>query len=161
LVVQVRELKQKYESELGAYQEALAAARTKEQVKAALDKHPPTDQYAKKFLDLARRGPKTEAAAEALVWVASHPTGPPAADDPRAQALKLRARDHLADDRGGRVCTLQTRPLDPAGESFLRACAKSKNPGVQARATMSLALNRRLRLGLLERLADDPSTSAD
>jgi thiol-disulfide isomerase/thioredoxin len=155
----LRELEQEYRKEAQAFQKALAQATTPQaKAKIAREKAPRHDRYALRFLDLARKYPRSAAAVDALVWVVLHPTPPaPKGDDPRTRALEVLRARHADSDRLGPLCTQLVFDLGPASEALLRAVLrKTATAAVEARACTSLAQNLKFRAREIARLRDDP-----
>jgi thiol-disulfide isomerase/thioredoxin len=141
-------LAKEFDDALAAYQKAYQAARTpEEKQKVVKEKHPPVADFATKFMALARQHAGTAAAADALVWVVTHPLD---AAQPEAklrdEALGLLGKHHADSDAVGSLCTQLVLLVDPATEKFLRAVReKAKKVPVKARAVASLAVNLRHR----------------
>lgn len=159
-----RELNEEFNEAMGKFHKAFEATKTADEKKKVFETlQPRTDYYTPKFMALATRYPKSNAAVDALVWVVTHPVG---GESPRAglrdKALDLLLAEHLKDRRLGMLCTRMVHSLDEASEKFLRqASAKGPTFGIQARACASLAHNLKFRARLVRSLKDDAEAAKD
>lgn len=155
---QIKALIQEHKEAVDAYRKAVREAKTaEERQKVAEEKAPKPEKYAARFLELAEKAPKTPAAAEALVWVATNAAGPAGKDNPQAKARALLRRDHLESDKLGPLCSSLSRSLDKDAEALLRAVL-DKNPHkeVQGLACMALADYLKNRTETVARLREQP-----
>ena len=159
-----RELNDEFDEAMGKFRKAFEAAKTVDDKKKVFDTlQPRTDYYASKFMALATRYPKSNAAVDSLLWIITHPVG---AESPRAdlrdKALGLMLTSHLKDKRLGTLCTRMVHSVDEASEKFLRqAYAKGPTYGIQARACASLAHNLKFRARLVRSLKEDAEVVKD
>jgi thiol-disulfide isomerase/thioredoxin len=154
----LRALLAQHDVEMQVFQKALEGAATaEEQQKVYREKHPRPADYAPRFMDLAVNFPKSPAAVDAFLWVVLNPVEAAAKQSElRPRALKILARDHLKDEKLGRLATQMVQTVDPASEAFLGALLeKSPTQGNQARACASLAQNLKHRGRLIGRLEED------
>lgn len=152
-----RALAKEHAAALAASQKALRAARTADERKKALEKHPKVEAFAPRFYALATRHPASRAAVDALAWVVLRPAPPGSkAAGLRPKALERLTTDHIKDPRLGPLCTALVTTIDADSESFLRrVLARSLAAGVKARACASLAHNLKYRARLVLQLKDD------
>jgi thiol-disulfide isomerase/thioredoxin len=158
-----RSVEKDYDEALAGFQKAYLTAKTvAEQQKAFKDLYPTPEAYAPRFMQVAVDHPGGPAAANALVWVVLHPVEPPGrGSELRAKALRQLVRDHVQDEKLGRLATQLVFSLDDASEEFLRAVLdKAKAKGTQARACAALAQNLKHRGRLVPRLKADPAAVA-
>ncbi len=136
---QYKELAKKYEADFQAFVEADRAAKTDEENQAFLSMPGRSPwMYARGFLDLAQRYPRTPAAEDALIWVGEHVLYRPEAH----QALKHLAGDYARSEKLGRVFRRQAKSNagSLAAEGLLReAIARSPHRDVRGLAHYWLA----------------------
>ena len=103
----------------------LRKAKTEEDRKRARAMFPSLEQYALRFLALAEDKPDRSAAIDALLWVVE--AGLLTHDSQRSVAPLVGTamdgvlKDHLADDKVGRVCLRLVHYPSPLRDRFLRA----------------------------------------
>jgi thiol-disulfide isomerase/thioredoxin len=154
----LRALLAEHDSEMQAFHKAVAAAKTAaEQQKVYQEMHSSASRYAPRFMALAGKHPDSPAAVDALIWVALNPIEAAAKESElRPRALALLRRNHLKNDKLGRLCTQMVQTVDTASEEFLQTLLeKSPVAGIQARACASLAQNLKHRGRLIPRLEED------
>ncbi len=97
---------------------------------------PNVEEYARRFLELAKTDPVDAAAFEALAWVKTHnPQGREA-----EEALELLGKNHVKDQRLSPVLQELRTSRSPAAETLLRtALENSPHREVRAQACYSLA----------------------
>jgi hypothetical protein len=128
LVNEVRTAQQEF------YKEYSKAKTNEERQKLYAEKYPKPDDYAKKFLELAKKHPKDPAAVDALVWVSTNAPFGSEGDE----ATKTLLEDHVTSEKLGPLCGRLV--YVPTGEKTLRTILE-KNPhkDVQGQACYSLA----------------------
>src|SRR5262249_40292274 len=93
-------------------------------------------EFAEKFLELASKHPRDDAAIDALGWVLTNDAAGTAAQ----RAVEMLLKDHLASTKLGQLCKRLGQSESLAAESLLRRLMdRSPNRGVQAQACFSLA----------------------
>jgi ribosomal protein L12E/L44/L45/RPP1/RPP2 len=136
-------LSQRYRSLVGAFQSAqqsyfaaLRVADTGAAQRRAETRRPDIEDYARRFLELAKTNPADAAAFEALAWITTNsPHG-----RQTAEALELLAKNQVGDKRLGSVLQHLGASRDPAAEKLLRASLESSpHREVRAQACYSLA----------------------
>jgi hypothetical protein len=134
---QVKSLEDEYDKAYQEFLKAYQAAKTPEdKQKLISDKMPKAQDYAGRFLELARKNPKDPAAVKALVWVMTRSRGGKEYDT----ALDILARDHLDDPSMLQVAQNLANGTSPAAEKLLRGLLeKNKSKEVQGWAAYSLA----------------------
>jgi hypothetical protein len=117
----------------------------------------PNVALAPKFVAFAEKYPKEDAALDALIWVMTDNVGPPTITDAHAKAIQILIRDHIQNEKLGRVCQSFGQRFDKQSESFLRVVLeKNKNGAIQAEAGLALAQMVAQRAMIVKRLKDDP-----
>jgi len=132
-------LQKEFEEAMQRFVEVYQKAEGEEAQRKAFEEcYPKPDEFAPRFLAIAREFPKDPVAVEALTWVVSNSQASPAADE----ALEILARDHVTSDQVEDVCATLAFSRSPGAEKFLRAVLE-KNPKheVQGKACFSLAEN--------------------
>src|SRR5207249_3207365 len=128
VLVKYLSLKQKHSKQVQAFQKAYESATTPQaKEKALADHRARVEDLAAGFLDLARKAPRQNVAADALIWVVNHPTGPTTGKDMRSQALELLRTQHIRSERLGQLATQLIDAPDEASEALLRS-ALAKSP---------------------------------
>ncbi len=143
---------EQYASLMAEYQESLKrataeieAAKTNEERQKAVASYPTVDRIGPRFLELARKYPRTSAACDALVWIVGQ--GRVTSDyfpSPRielmGEAMERLAKDHLDDRRVGVLCRTLAVYASPLRDKFLRTVyEKATNREVRGYACLSLA----------------------
>jgi hypothetical protein len=131
-----RALEREYQAAQQSYFAALRAATTGAEQRKADARRPKVEDYARRFLELAKTDPADAAAFEALAWITTHsPRGREA-----EEALELLAKNHVGDKRLGSVLQELKASRSPAAETLLRAALESSpHREVRAQACYSLA----------------------
>ena len=159
-----RALAEGFDEASALFRKAFDAAKTPEAKKKAIDTlQPRAEDFAVRFVALAKANPKSPAAVDSLSWVITHPISPesPRADL-RAKALESLASDYLDDARIGKLCTQLVHSADEASEKFMRQVyAKGSTAGMKARACASLAHNLKFRARLIRSLKEDADAVKD
>jgi hypothetical protein len=138
----LKALRQEYNTTQQTFFKEYQTAKTdEERQKLFQEKYPQPAKYAPRFLELAEKNPKDPAAVEALVWIVSNGQAMGGKDNPRAKALAILGRDHLASDKIGAVCDTLVYSQDAESETFLHKVL-DKNPSrdVQGRACLDLGM---------------------
>ncbi len=122
--------------------EGTREAKSEAERKAANRGLPDRREYARRFLDLARKASDSAAAVDALVWVVRNGARTPEGDE----AVRKIAEHHLQSDRIAPVChALGVRGA--SGEGVLRRILEENaSPGIRGRACLALAFAQSLRL---------------
>ncbi len=115
---------------------AIYRARTPKMDREAMGLMPSVPEFSRKFYEVARESPGSDAALNAIFWILTYAPGGQEAEE----GLKLLARNHLDDVRlAGPLVGLVEWPTR-ALEDLLRAAKDtSKAPEVKAHATLALA----------------------
>jgi hypothetical protein len=131
-----RALAREYQSAQQFYYKALQTAKTSTERRQAEALLPKPEDYAARFLELARASPTDPAALDALNWILTYsPHGPQA-----ERALELLASNQLQDKRLTSVLQRLGTSRLPAAENLLRAALdKSPHREIRAQACYSLA----------------------
>jgi thiol-disulfide isomerase/thioredoxin len=159
-----RVLTEEFDEAMVGFRKAFEGAKTPADKKKVLDTlQPRAEDFAPRFMSLARLHAESPAAVDSLFWVVTHPVGPAS---PRAalrgKALESLSSDHIKDKRLGKLCTQLVHSADAASEKFLREVyAKGSTAGVKARACASLAHNLKFRARLVRALKDDTDAVKD
>jgi hypothetical protein len=116
-----------------AYQQAKTDAERK---KVFGEKYPKPQDYAGRFLELAKKHPADPAAIDALAWIATNVRSGKENDE----ALEVLFRDHVQSEKIGAVCSMLVYSQAPGVEDKLRAVVE-KNPhhATQGQACYALA----------------------
>jgi peroxiredoxin len=143
---------EQYASLVAEYRESLKqatsgieAAKTKEERQKAIASYPTVDRIGPRFLELARKYPRSSAACDALVWIVGQ--GRVTSDyfpSPRielmGEAMERLAKDHVDDRRVGVLCRSLVVYASPLRDTFLRSVyEKATNREVRGYACLSLA----------------------
>jgi hypothetical protein len=152
------ELRKEYQKAQQAFFSAIGGAKTpEEQSKKMADASPAFEKVLAKFVELAEKHPKDDAAIEALQQVLSNQfvqSGPKGA---RARAVELLLKDHVASDKLGPLCQVLGGGLDKKNEALLRAVLdKNTHKPVQAEAVLALAQNLQQRAEVAKAIAANP-----
>ena len=108
----------------------------------------------RKFLDLARRHPKSPVAVDALMWVASKSRG----GAELKQALETLSKNHLKNPKLADLCRRLARKPSTATERLLRKLLKdSPHKAVRAQACFHLADYLKRQIQRIETLKADPN----
>jgi hypothetical protein len=131
-----RALEREYQAAQQSYFVALRAATTGAEKRQIDARRPKVEDYARRFLELAKTDPADAGAYEALAWIMTRsPQGREA-----EEALGLIAEHHVKDKRLGAVLANLKASRTPASEALLRAALKdSPHRDVQAQACYGLA----------------------
>jgi hypothetical protein len=133
-------LVQEHQAAIAEYSSAYQRAKTDAEREKVSAKYPQPQQYAPRFLALARKNPKDPAAIDALVWVAVYSRSGAEFDE----ALKLLAADYVGSDKLGQVCQMLAYTSTPQSEKFLRLVLE-KNPNKEVQGTACLSLGQILK----------------
>jgi hypothetical protein len=129
-----------------------------ERTKQLKDKLP---KFAPKFLALAEKYPKDQAALDALIWVTKDFLG---REDERevtlSKATAILLRDHLESPKLGEVCEALSQQLTGAkqGVFFTAVMEKSPHKEVQAEACLALVNGQLMRALMAAELQKDPAS---
>jgi hypothetical protein len=131
-----RALADEYETAQQSYFVNLRAATTGAEQRQADKRRPKVEDYAPRFLALAKTNLADPAAFDALAWITTHsPHGREV-----EEALELLAKDHASEKRLGSVLQNLNASRSPAAETLLRvALQSSPHREVRAQACYSLA----------------------
>jgi len=97
-------------------------------------------EYAPRFLEIAEKNPKDDAAFEALGFVLNAAQGTPTAD----KAIDLLLKDHIKSKRMGQFCAFLGMSGSPGAEKVLRAVME-KNPEKEVKVQATLSLGQMLK----------------
>jgi peroxiredoxin len=150
-------LEAEFQAAQQAYQKALQEAK---------EKRPNQEKFAARFLALAEKNPKGEAAVDALLWVIHHtPASWTGGNDASKDSLHSRAlnallRDHTDSAQLAGLCEQLALLTHKSSETFLRAVLQ-KNPHreVQGQACLSLAQLLQRRAAIARRLKEQPESA--
>jgi hypothetical protein len=157
---QYKALAEEYDTALKEYRQAYREAKTDEERRKVIkDKYPQPDQYAGRFLELAKGHPKDPAAADALIWVATH-TFSSAPDSPRVKALDALLNGWAESDKLATVCSSLGRAQDATSEKLLRSVLKqNSHREVKGQACLALAQYLKQRAETIHRLKGDAAVA--
>jgi thiol-disulfide isomerase/thioredoxin len=134
---QLEELVKEFEkAQTEFFKEYRAAKTAEERRKVVEEKAPRPDQFADKFMALAKKFENTDTAANALGWIVENLGRAPQAK----QALDLLSQNHLGSKAIGNVCEAIAAMGTPESEKLLlRILNENKDKSAQARACFALA----------------------
>lgn len=143
---------EQYATLMRGYQESLKratagiqAAKSKEERQRAVATYPTIDRIGPRFLELARKYPRTSAACDALVWIVGQGrVGPDYFPSSRSElageAMDRLVQDHVEERRVGVLCRSLVVYPSPLRDTFLRKVyEKATNREVRGYACLSLA----------------------
>jgi hypothetical protein len=155
---QYKALLKEFEDARKGFRKAYQEAKSAEERRKVLDSEAQLDQYAPRFLDLAKKYPTDPAALDALIWVATIGSAGDTTETHQVQneALLILRRDHINSDKLGPMCSLLRIRSDRGVEEFLRAVL-DKNPDrdIQGQACFALATQLKNRADKDSRLAKE------
>jgi tetratricopeptide (TPR) repeat protein len=112
------------------------SAKTDEERQKAMETYPRPEAFAPRFLEVARKHPKSPAALDALVWIVSGCRSGPEL----LQALSAIAGDHIENEKIEQVCEELLYSFSDEAEKLLRkALDRSPHKAVQGKARFALA----------------------
>jgi hypothetical protein len=154
---QYQNLQMEYETALKEYRKAFNDAKTPQE-RQKLTKEYPWAKFAPRFLELAEKQPKDDAAFHALQWVINTPhPRTTEADELQKKAMKLLLHDHVSNEKIASVCARLGFSLDEESQQFLSAILeKSSHRSAKAQACLALAAWHENRLRLARRFKDTP-----
>ncbi len=133
---EVQALKDEYDDAVDEYRELRRGAQSPEDLEAASQKYPSADDFAARFLAIAEKHPKGDAAADALVWVVERARS----GEHGGKALDLLLQDHIERESLASICGGMQRDTTTTAEKTLRVLlGKSPHRSVQGMACFSLA----------------------
>jgi hypothetical protein len=131
-----RTLMAEYQAAKQSYLADRAAVATSAERRQAEGRRPKAEDFARRFLELAKTDVADAAAFEALAWITTYSPRSPQADE----AMKLLGKHQVADKRLGSVLQNLGSLRSPAAEKLLRAALESSpHREVRAQACYSLA----------------------
>jgi thiol-disulfide isomerase/thioredoxin len=150
-------LLREHEEAMTAFRTALEAARTPAERQTVFrDKHPKNADYARKFLEAARKHPDSPAAIDALTWVVLHPVEAEAPEAKlRGEAVRALLKKPATDNRLGILCTRLVQSVDPDSNAFLQGMLERGEGENKGRATAARAHNLRHRCYTIRALKED------
>ena len=141
-----------YAALMNEYQETLKratagieAAKTNDERQKAVAAYPTVDSFGPRFLELAKKYPRTSAACDALVWIVGRGRVgsdyfPSSRNELTREAMDRLAKDHVDDKRVGVLCRSLVVYPSPPRDTFLRMVyEKAANREVRGYACLSLA----------------------
>ncbi|MFG0316789.1 MAG: peroxiredoxin family protein [Planctomycetota bacterium JB042] len=132
----VEALKGEYDAAQSAFWERYGAAESEEEKEVLLaSDYPAPEAYAERFLALAKANVGTDAALDALVWVAQQLQP----GETKGATLDLLLAHHADSDRLGTVCRTLRRDPTATAERFLRTLL-ADNPHAPVRGNAAYAL---------------------
>ena len=136
LAKRYRSLVGEYQAAKQSYVRALAAAETSAAKRQAEARRPKAEDFARRFLELAKTNLSDTTAFDALFWITIYSPRGPQADE----AMELLARNQLEEIRLGSVLQNLGSSPSSAAEKLLRAALKSSpHREVRALACYNLA----------------------
>ena len=134
---QYQALVKEYEAAQQEFSRAYGAARTDEERQKLSEKYPQPQAWSRRLLELVRKNPKTQVAADALIWVVTNDRYGENLDE----ALEILLQDHVEDEKLGQVAQMLVYSNAKHPETALEILLQ-KNPHheVQGKATFSLGL---------------------
>jgi hypothetical protein len=144
-----------YQKASNAFQDAIRAAKTREEQMKVFREKDPQASFAPKFVALAEKHPKDPVAVDALIWVLTNSRGGPAEKGPQARAIDILVRHHIQSEKLGPVFQSLSFGMDKGGDTFLRAVLeKNKSKEFQAEACLALAQRLQQRADAIRRVKD-------
>ena len=134
---QYQALVKEYEAAQQEFSRAYGAARTDEERQKLSEKYPQPQAWSRRLLELVRKNPKTQVAADALIWVVTNDRYGENLDE----ALEILLQDHVEDEKLGQVAQMLVYSNAKHPETALEILLQ-KNPHheVQGKARFSLGL---------------------
>lgn len=133
---QYEAIAEEFDKAQNEFRKLYRAAKPEERRKLVEEKAPKPEEFAKRFLELAQKHPKTDAASESLVWVVTRLGGGPAAKE----AIGLLGKDYVTSEKIGDACEAIAGVGDPTSQALLtRILAENQNKDARGKACFALA----------------------